>query len=261
MDSALTAKSLYQRYIEPTKKERNKYIGVEIEMPIINLDKQAVDFDKVHAVTLSFINHFDFHPVGKDDDGNIYSAASSKNGDLLSYDCSYNNLELSFGRETSLFAISDRFKEYYYFLQSEFGKYNYTLTGMGVNPYRIYNKNVPIPNGRYRMLYHHLHSCKNYDLPMFFHSYPEYGTFSRASQVQLDVAYDKLPITLNAFSKLEPLKAILFSNSVLLDEHEEALLEPLYDGIRRRTNPARDMLSLRAQELPLEDIIRRYGEI
>lgn len=186
---------------------------------------------------------------------------SCKNGDLLSYDCSYNNLELSFGRETSLFAISDRFKEYYYFLQSEFGKYNYTLTGMGVNPYRIYNKNVPIPNGRYRMLYHHLHSCKNYDLPMFFHSYPEYGTFSRASQVQLDVAYDKLPITLNAFSKLEPLKAILFSNSVLLDEHEEALLEPLYDGIRRRTNPARDMLSLRAQELPLEDIIRRYGEI
>lgn len=40
--------------------------------------------------------------------------------------------------------LSDRFKEYYSFLQSEFGKYNYTLTGMGTNPYRIYNKNIPL---------------------------------------------------------------------------------------------------------------------
>lgn len=57
---------------------------------------------------------------------------------------------------------------------------------MGVNPYRIYNHNVPIPNGRYRMLFHHLGSYKKYQLPMYFHDYPEFGTFSSASQVQLD---------------------------------------------------------------------------
>lgn len=223
MDRELVTESLYRKYIEPTKKKRKEYIGIEIEMPVINLDKQAVDFDNVHAVTDEFIKEFGFKAVGRDDDGNIYSAASEKNGDILSYDCSYNNLELSFGREANLFAVLNRFNAYYLFLQNEFGRYNYTLTGMGVNPYRIYNRNIPIPNGRYRMLFHHLHSCKNYSLPMYFHQYPEYGTFSSASQVQLDVSYDKLTVTLNAFSKLEPIKALLFSNSVLLDEHEELI--------------------------------------
>ena len=224
MDNEIIRKALYNRYIEPTKKKTEKYIGVEIEMPIVNLSKGAVDFNIVHSVTDSFLNRFGFQPFGKDDDGNIYSAESPENGDILSYDCSYNNLELSFGREKNLYNIQNRFFEYYKFLNQEFIKYNYTLTGMGVNPYRKYNHNIPIPNGRYRMLFHHLGSYKKYkDLPMFFHSYPEYGTFSSASQVQLDVSYDDLPLVINTFSRLEPIKALLFSNSVLLDENEELL--------------------------------------
>lgn len=223
MQPELIRKYLYQKYIEPTKKKRQGYIGVEIEMPIINLKKEAVDFNIVHTITDRFIENFNFDVTGRDDEGNIYSATNNKNGDILSYDCSYNNLELSFGKEDRLSAIQIRFNEYYTYLQKEFNKYDYTLTGMGVNPYRKYNHNIPIPNGRYRMLFHHLHSYKNYDLPMYFHKYPEYGTFSSASQVQLDVNYEDLPIAINAFSKLEPIKAILFSNSVLLDENEELI--------------------------------------
>lgn len=95
---------------------------------------------------------------------------------------------------------------------------------MGVNPYRIYNKKVPIQNGRYRMLFHHLNSYKKYEhLPMYFHEYPDFGLFSSASQVQLDVHYEDLLLALDVFSKIEPIKALLFSNSVLLDEHEELL--------------------------------------
>lgn len=224
MEQDVIKKLLYKRYIEPTKKQRQEYIGIEIEMPIINLSKQAVDFQKVHLITCSFMKHFNFEATGKDDDGNIYSAVHPVNGDILSYDCSYNNLELSFGKEINLFNVQKRFNEYYSFLQEKFKKYNYTLTGMGVNPYRKFNHNVPIPNGRYRMLFHHLNSYKKYkEIPMYFHGYPEYGTFSSASQVQLDVSYDDLPLTLNAFSKLEPVKAVLFSNSVLIDEKEELL--------------------------------------
>lgn len=223
MEQKFIREQLYKRYIEPTKK-REKFIGVEIELPIVNLSKNAVDFDAVYTVTKNFINHFNFETAGVDDEGNIYSAASSLNGDILSYDCSYNNLELSFGKESNLYNIQQRFNTYYNFLQNEFGKYNYMLTGMGVNPYRKYNRNVPIPNGRYRMLFHHLNSYTKYtDLPMYFHHYPKFGTFSSASQVQLDIEYEKLPTVLNTFSKLEPIKAILFSNSVLLDEQEDIL--------------------------------------
>lgn len=214
---------LYEKYIEPTKKNKKKYVGVEIEMPIVNLGKAAVDFEIVHRITKKFMEHFQFHEIGRDEDGNIYSAQNSSNGDILSYDCSYNNLELSLGRGKELNSLYQRFSEYYEYLQKEFSIYHYVLTGMGINPYRIYNRNVPIPTGRYRMLFHHLGSYKNYDLPMYFHEYPQYGTFSSASQVQLDVSYEDLLMTIKAFSKLEPIKALLFSNSVLMGEHEELL--------------------------------------
>ena len=213
---------LFDRFIKPTINNQNNYIGVEIEMPILNLDKKPVNFEIVHNITEKFIEHFDFLPVGVDEDGNIYSAKSSQNSDILSYDCSYNNLELSFGKEDNLFEIQKRFDVYYRYLQEIFRLYNYTLTGMGVNPYRVYNKNEPIPNGRYRMLYHHLSSYPMYgNLPMYFHSYPKFGMFSSASQVQLDANYNDLPRLINVFSELEPIKAVLFSNSVLTGDHEE----------------------------------------
>lgn len=213
---------LFDRFIKPTINNQNNYIGVEIEMPIINLDKKPVNFEIVHNITEKFIEHFDFLPVGVDEDGNIYSAKSSQNSDILSYDCSYNNLELSFCKEDNLFEIQKRFDVYYRYLQEIFRLYNYTLTGMGVNPYRVYNKNEPIPNGRYRMLYHHLSSYPMYgNLPMYFHSYPKFGMFSSASQVQLDANYNDLPRLINVFSELEPIKAVLFSNSVLTGDHEE----------------------------------------
>ena len=213
---------LFDRFIKPTINNQNNYIGVEIEMPILNLDKKPVNFEIVHNITEKFIEHFDFLPVGIDEDGNIYSAKSSQNSDILSYDCSYNNLELSFGKEENLFEIQKRFDVYYRYLQEIFRLYNYTLTGMGVNPYRVYNKNEPIPNGKYRMLYHHLSSYPMYgNLPMYFHSYPKFGMFSSASQVQLDANYNDLPRLINVFSELEPIKAVLFSNSVLTGDHEE----------------------------------------
>lgn len=213
---------LFDRFIKPTINNQNNYIGVEIEMPIINLDKKPVNFEIVHNITEKFIEHFDFLPVGVDEDGNIYSAKSSQNSDILSYDCSYNNLELSFCKEDNLFEIQKRFDVYYRYLQEIFRLYNYTLTGMGVNPYRVYNKNEPIPNGRYRMLYHHLSSYPMYgNLPMYFHSYPKFGMFLSASQVQLDANYNDLPRLINVFSELEPIKAVLFSNSVLTGDHEE----------------------------------------
>ena len=56
---------------------------------------------------------------------------------------------------------------------------------------------------------------------MDFHDYPGYGMFSSASQVQLDVPYDELIENINVFSKLEPIKALLFSNSLLLGDNED----------------------------------------
>ncbi|MBR1524641.1 MAG: hypothetical protein IJ641_09345, partial [Lachnospiraceae bacterium] len=54
---------LYDKYIAPTKKEKEEYIGVEIEMPILNLARESVDFANVHRVTEKFMEKFSFVPV------------------------------------------------------------------------------------------------------------------------------------------------------------------------------------------------------
>ena len=231
---------LYKEFIEPTKQRKN-FIGIEIEVPIINLNKKPVDFDIVHKITDNFKKEFsDFSPNGIDYDGNTFSLKNPNNSDIVCYDCSYNNIEFAMGREKDLFTINNRFIEYYNYVKEEFEKYNYTLTGMGINPYRRYNKEIPIPSERYLMLYHHLKSFNKYnDIPMHFHNYPGYGMFSSASQVQLDVHYNDLIKTINTFTKIEPIKALLFSNSVLMDEnkHLTCFRDALWEYSTHGINP------------------------
>lgn len=208
-------KLIYQRYIKPTKLNREVFAGVEIELPIINLNKKAVDFKLIHELTVKFKNYFNFKIKAKDENGVICALEDPMTDDIYTFDCSYNNLELSFGKEKNLYHVKERFEEYYKFIQNVLNKENHTLTGFGVNPYRKYNKHLPIPNGRYRMLYHHLSSYQQHKDEMNFHNMPEFGMFSSAAQIQIDVDFDDLIPIINVFSKLEPIKAILFSNSVL----------------------------------------------
>lgn len=231
---------LYNKFIKPTEKVKN-FIGIEIEIPIINLDKNPVNFDIVHEVTSKIKKQYDdFADDGIDYDGNVFALKNKKTDDIVCYDCSYNNIEFAMGKEKDLFAINDRFTDYYSFTKEAFEEYNHTLTGMGINPYRKYNLEEPIPSERYLMLYHHLKSYKRYsNVPMHFHDYPAYGMFSSASQVQLDVYKDDLVKTINVFSKIEPIKALLFSNSVLLDEnkHVTCYRDALWEYSTHGVNP------------------------
>lgn len=240
VDGEMIRDKLYEEFIKPTNQIKN-FIGVEIEIPIINLDKKAVDFEVVHNITHKFQNQYsDFQNSGIDYEGNVFALKNPKTDDIVCYDCSYNNIEFAMGREKDLFSINDRFSEYYSFVKESFEEYNHTLTGMGINPYRKYNQNKPIPSERYLMLYHHLKSFKDYEeVPMHFHEYPEYGMFSSASQVQLDVYKDDLVKTINVFSKIEPIKALLFSNSVLIDEnkHVTCFRDALWEYSTHGVNP------------------------
>ena len=206
---------IYQRYIEPTKQKRDVYAGIELELPILNLDKAPVDFKLIHELTEKFKTQFNFNVKARDEDGNICALEDPETDDIYTYDCSYNNLEISFGKEKNLHRVEERFRDYYKFIQETINPENHYLTGFGVNPYRNYNKHLPVPNGRYRMLYHHLCTYNKYKYEKSFHDMPEYGMFTSAAQTQVDVNHHELIKTIQLFSKLEPIKAVLFSNSVL----------------------------------------------
>lgn len=68
------------------------------------------------------------------------------------------------------------------------------------------------------MLERYLQQYRNWKVPMYFHPYPDYPTYASASQVQLDVQKERLIPTIRAFSLVEPVKAVLFSNSCLPEE-------------------------------------------
>ena len=138
-------------------------------------------------------------------------------GDDLSFDCSYNTIEFSFGKEHDINVLSARFRRYIGFLQKELRANGHLVTGAGINPHHAVNRNEPIPNGRYRMLFHHLSSYPMYRNRKAFHTMPNFGLIACASQTHIDVSEEELTTAINAFSRIEPLKALLFANSVYGD--------------------------------------------
>ena len=205
--------AIYERYIVPTKRKRTKLVGLEFELPIVNRKNEPVDFDVVHKVTEAFLQKFTFDTISRDEEGFIYSAVDEVTGDGLSFDCSYNTLEFSFGTEEDINVLYGRFEKYYTCMQNLLGQYYYTLTGMGINPRYAINKNIPVVSERYRMLLHHLSTYKDYGREILFHNHPNFGLFSCANQIQMDVEESNLVETINTFTKLEPLKALIFANS------------------------------------------------
>ena len=81
--------AIYDKYIAPTKINRPDYIGVEIEMPVVNLSGQPVDEAVSIEAAERFIKQFNFIKSGRDTDGNITSAKDTQTGDILSFDCCY----------------------------------------------------------------------------------------------------------------------------------------------------------------------------
>lgn len=222
MERSVLEEAIYNRYIVPTRRKRTRLSGLEFELPIVNKKEEPVNFEVIHQVTDRFIDAFSFSNTSRDDDGNIYLAVDDRTGDGLSYDCSYNTLEFSFGKEEDMNVLYKRFCQYYTYIQKELRKEGHMLTGMGINPRYAVNQNIPVVSERYRMLFHHLSSYKKYGSSIPFHSYPNFGLFSCASQIQLDVEEEQVVPMLNTFTKLEPFKSLILGNS-LWGENAEIL--------------------------------------
>ena len=79
INKEMVRNQLYGEFIRPTNQNKN-FIGIEIEIPIINLDKKAVDFNVVHEITGKFQRQFgDFKTDGVDYDGNVFSLKNHLN--------------------------------------------------------------------------------------------------------------------------------------------------------------------------------------
>lgn len=211
---------IYEHFITPIQKPRTSYIGIEIEMPIVNLKGEKTDKAVSIDAVGKAIEHFGFTPHKFDDDGVCHEAVCDDTSDVFSFDCSYNNFEISLGRVRTLHEAQARFRDYVSFINNILGENDHTLTGLGINlNYKINEFNF-VPSPRYRMLEGYLKKSNVWQREGGFHPYFGYGTFSSASQVQLDVEEENICDVIEAFSLAEPLKAVLFANSYFPEKSE-----------------------------------------
>lgn len=215
---------IYDKYIKPTETDRETYVGVEIEIPIVNLSGEATSHNVSRKAFNSIVSELGLKKTKFDNRGYNHEALNEKNGDLFSFDCSYNNLEISFGKETSLIDVNQRLKDYIRLFNRELGKENHILTGLGIQPYYKKCRQDYIDCGRYKMLEGFLRKADAWKRIGGFHKYPGFGTFASATQLQLDVKKDNLAETLRVFSLLEPLKAVLFANSDMPEDEPDLIL-------------------------------------
>ena len=203
MDPKIRA-ALYDRYIIPTEEKRADFVGIEIELPIVNLKGEATDHEVSKEVFREALTHFGMTPKKYDRKGVCHEAVDEGNGDILSFDCSYNNLEISFGIENSLIPVEERFYRYIAFFNEKLSSKNHIVTGMGIQPFYNKCRKDYIETGRYEMLGGYLNKCSEWRRTGGFHEYPGFGTFASSTQIQLDIKKEDLIDTVSTFSLIEP---------------------------------------------------------
>ncbi|MBQ1899090.1 MAG: glutamylcysteine synthetase [Ruminococcus sp.] len=207
-----------RRFIEPTTSPRTNYIGIEIEMPVVPLKGEKTAQSVSAAALKEAARRFGFTETRHDAFGVCHEAVCEETGDVFSFDCSYNNFEISLGKVRTLHEAQARFTDYVSYINTFLKACGHLLTGMGINPFYRKNDTSFVPSPRYQMLEGYLRKSREWERDGGFHPYTAYPTFSSASQVQLDVTEERLCDVIEAFSLVEPIKALLFANSYLPDE-------------------------------------------
>ena len=209
-DDILT-KKIYNTFINPIYIKKQNFIGIELEFPIINLDKKPVDVCMLQKIMNLLITNYNFKKLATDKDERIYSIQNSINKDIICFECSYNTLEFSMYRDKDIVSISKRFYDYFNIINKILISKNHTMTGLGFNPYYKFTNSSAIKNNRYEKIYSLINVLKKYSR---IGQNNNLFSYICSAQTHLDIDLSYLTKFLNVISKIEWIKAILFSNSL-----------------------------------------------
>ncbi|MGQ7338578.1 gamma-glutamylcysteine synthetase [Streptococcus suis] len=198
-----------EQYISKIKNEPELFIGVELEYPIVNKrgKKTSIMVAKELFKYLSRLEGFDV--VQFDGENNPIELIHSS-GDVILFEVTYNTIEFAFAKAYSIYEVESRFLEYLKLVQDYLGKFEHELQGIGINPHWKHNDHRPVEIGRYKMLMNYLKLSNMYE---GMHKYTDYAGFICGNQVQFDVSQSNFLNIINAFNKIEAVKAFLFANS------------------------------------------------
>lgn len=200
-------KIIHDRFIAPLINKNTGTIGIELEFPMLNMNKAPLE----KSVALELLNYFldkGFEVEDTDTEGGP-AFITNKFGDCISFDNSYNNIEFSMNYGDNLLEIGNRFYNYVHSANDFLQEYNYLITGMGTNPYKKYIDQNHVSYPVYNMVDEYLHAFNCEET----HNYPDFPAFLSSVQTHLDINAEDLPKTATLFAKIDFLRGLLFSNS------------------------------------------------
>ena len=207
-------KIVQKEFIAPFCKAGRKNIGVELEFPLLNLAKEPVDKNvAINLLEEMLTNGF---KVAEYDADQNPAFIINADGDVLSFDNSYNNFEFSMEKCENLFEMSQRFYKLYEDVQNYLLPLGYSLCGIGANPFHPNLTSLPVGFPVYSLIKKFLGSFSG----GAYHKYTDFPAYLSSVQTHLDVPIDKLPKALTLFADLDFVRALLFSNSPAFPDSE-----------------------------------------
>ena len=203
-------KLLKEKYLSNMKEDSELFVGVELEFPIVETNGNKTNIEVTKNLFRTLANLSDFEVEKIDDEQNPIQLIHCSSKDRILFELSYNTIEFAFERARSINEVAKRFEAYLKIIQPILQENNHEIQGHGIHPLWQENDNSPVKIERYKMLMAFL--AMN-GTGMKTHPYPSYGAFICGNQVQLDVRRDNYLRIINAFNKIEAVKAYLFSNS------------------------------------------------
>ncbi len=204
------SKIIYDSFLKPFEHKKVGNVGCELEFPLINTGKKDIDVHIARGLLDHLTENFGFN-VDIEEEG-IVLFVTDENGDCISYDNSYNNIEFSMMYSDNLLDIKKRFDRLFEIVSEYFDKFSYKMVGLGTNPNKKYITQNPVPFSTYKMVDEFLK--KNTTLE----GYSDFPAYLSSVQTHLDLNIDDLPFAYTLFSKLDFARAMLFSNSPSFDK-------------------------------------------
>lgn len=197
---------IYDRFL--SKLSYSEYVGVEIELPIINLYWPfKVEMNIIQNLLESF-GKLNFEVSSRDNDNNIIALKNKCNGDTISLEYSCNTIELSLSKEKNIFNLEKKFKKYYEYINLFLKEYKYKIGDYGINPnYKLINKKC-LNQDRYKIIEKLLLTKKD-------RLYSEFCAYCCSIQTHINVDQKDLIEVMNCFTEIEEIKDTIFANSYM----------------------------------------------
>ncbi len=199
-----TRQLIYDTFLKPFEKRQYGNVGVELEFPLVNLNKAPVDESVAKGLFDYFLNKG--FKVELEENGQPLFI-TNENGDCLSYDNSYNNFEFALNYADNLCDIARRFYALLEEVQAYFKSHGHSIVGIGSNPYKKYANKNHVNFSTYNMVDEYLNRF-GADSP-----YPDFPAFLSSAQTHLDIPLAELPFAYTLFAKLDFVRGLILSNS------------------------------------------------